>query len=122
MYSYLEVFKERPRYTPKYPTDFDRAQNEYLKMVNDYAQEYHSLKKGKAYAEAWMDELYPNGLAHLAWEQIYNDLKCHREHPPECDCNGFNNPNGCQECRVSARVGFNEINHTRILADIRADV
>ena len=104
MYSYLDVFKERPSYSPVYPTDFDRAHNEYLKLVNQYAEEYGSLRKGKAIAEAWVDELFPNGLAENTWEEIYWDLKTHREHPPVCNCNGINNPNGCQECRVSARV------------------
>ena len=96
--------KQRVRSTLAYPTFYDRARNEYLKLVNQYAQEHYSLRMGQAYAQAWVDELFPDGLADLTWEQIYNDLKCHREHPPECDCNGFNNPNGCQECRVSARV------------------
>ncbi|MCK4827931.1 hypothetical protein KA005_70025 [bacterium] len=107
MYSYLDICKQRPQYTLRYPTDFDRAQNEYLKLVNEYAQEYHSLKKGRAYARAWLDELFPDGLADLTWKQVYWDLKTHREHPPECDCTGSNNPTGCQVCRVSARVDFN---------------
>ena len=117
---YLDTLKERPR-PINYPSMYHRAVNEYLKMVNDYAIEYHSLRKGRAYADAWVDELFPDGLADLTWEQVYNDLKCHREHPPECDCNGVNNPTGCQVCRVSARVDFNEINHTHIIADTQAD-
>jgi len=103
MLNILET-KQRVRSTLAYPTFYDRARNEYLKLVNQYAQEYHSLKKGEAVANAWIDELFPDGLVDLTWEQIYWDLKTHREHPPRCDCNGINNPNGCQECRVSARV------------------
>ena len=81
-----------------------RARDEYLKLVNMYTTEHISLRKGRAYAEAWMDELFPDGLAELTWEQVYWDLKCHREHHPECDCDGTNNPTGCPVCRVSARV------------------
>ena len=108
---YIDTLKERPRLplTFDYPTYYDRASNEYLKLVNMYAGEYGSLAKGKAYANAWTDELFPNGLVDLTWKQVYWDLKCHREHHPECDCNGHNNPTGCQVCRVSARVEFNEI-------------
>lgn len=106
MHVYLDTLKPHDTFDHVYPTALDKARNEYLKLVNMYADECNSLKKGQAYASAWVDELFPNGLADLTWSQIYNDLKCHREHPPECDCTGFNNPNGCQECRVSARVDF----------------
>ena len=108
---YIDTLKPRNTYSDPsittYPTDFDRARNEFLKMVVEYSREYNSLDKGRAYAEAWIDELFPNGLTDLTWEQIYWDLKCHREHHPECDCNGHNNPTGCPVCRVSARVDFN---------------
>ena len=103
MNTYAGLLK-RPQFAQVYPNDYDRARNEFLKLVVEYSREYNSLNKGRAVAEAWVDELFPNGLAHLTWEQIYWDLKTHREHPPECDCNGFNNPTGCPECRVSARV------------------
>ena len=115
---YVDTVKERPSFD--YPNHYDRANNEYLKLVNQYAGEYGSLKTGRAYAQAWVDELFPDGMADLTWKQIYWDLKTHREHPPECDCNGINNPTGCPGCRVSARVDFNKINHTHILADTRA--
>ena len=104
---YIDTLKERPQTTLPYPTYYHRANNEYLKLVNMYADEYGSLRKGQAYAEAWIDELYPHGLTDFTWQQVYWDLKTHREHHPECDCNGFNNPTGCQVCRVSARVDFN---------------
>ena len=84
-----------------------RARDEYLKLVNMYANEYGSLRKGWIYADTWIDELFPNGLTDLSWSQIYWDLKTHREHPPRCDCNGINNPTGCPVCRVAARVEFN---------------
>ena len=106
MLGYLDTLKARPAFALEYPTDYDRARGEYVKMVNEYAEEYDSSRKGWAYANAWLDELYPDGLADLTWEQIYNDLKCHNEHPPRCDCNGINNPTGCPVCRVSARVEF----------------
>lgn len=104
---YVDTLKARPPFTLDYPTDYDRARGEYVKMVNDYAEEYHSSRKGQAYADAWIDEIFPDGLADLTWSQVYWDLKTHREHPPECDCDGTNNPTGCQVCRVSARVYFN---------------
>ena len=107
MFSYIDTLKARPVFTKEYPTDYHKACNEYLKLVNEYADEYHSLKKGRAYAREWLDELYPDGIGNLTWEQVYWDLKTHREHPPECTCTGFNNPTGCQVCRVSARVEFN---------------
>lgn len=84
-----------------------RARNEFLKLVNQYAGEYGSLKSGRAYAEAWVDELFEDGLENYTWEQVYWGLRNHREHPERCDCNGFNRPLGCPECRVSARVDFN---------------
>ena len=107
MISYLDTLKARPPITREYPTFYDRARGEYVKMLVDHTEENRSLEKGKLVAEAWIDELFPDGLANLTWEQIYWDLKCHNEHPPECDCNGHNNPTGCQVCRVSARVDFN---------------
>ena len=85
-----------------------RSRNEFLKMVVEYSQEYNSLDKGRAVAEAWVDELLPD-IANLTWNEIYWGLRNHREHPEECDCNGFNRPNGCPECRVSARVDFDDI-------------
>lgn len=100
----LGYLKQKPYPIGEYPTFYDRAKNEYHKLVNMYADEYGSLRKGKTHAEAWCDELFPNGIADLSWGEIYWDLKTHREHPPECDCNGHNNPLGCAECRVSARV------------------
>ena len=111
---YQQVATPRTVFQPRTIDDYNdygspywRARDEYLKLVNEYAGEHNSLKKGRAYADAWMDELFPDGLADLTWEQIYNDLLCHREHPPHCDCNGFNNPTGCPVCRVSARVDPN---------------
>ena len=104
---YIDILKARPPFTLEYPTYYDRAREEFLKMVNEYAEEYRNLNKGRAHAESWVDELFPNGLADLTWSQVYWDLKTHREHPPECDCTGSNNPTGCQVCRVSARVDFN---------------
>ena len=105
---YIDTLKERPQFTLEYPTDYDRARGEYAKMVNEYAQEYHSSRKGREVASAWMDELYPNGtMCNYTWNQIYWDLRNHREHHPECDCNGVNNPTGCAVCRVSAKVDFN---------------
>jgi len=118
---YIDTLKPHETFDHVYPTAYDRAKDEYLKLVLVYSDEHSSLNKGRAVAEAWIDELFPGGLTDLTWEQIYWDLKCHREHPPECDCNGHNNPTGCQVCRVSARVDFTEINHTHILADTRAD-
>ena len=118
---YIDTLKARPPFTLEYPTAYDRARGEYAKLVNEYSQEYHSSRKGRAYAEAWVDELFPDGIADLTWEQIYWDLRTHREHPPECSCTGFNNPTGCPVCRVSARVEFNVPVHTRILADTRAN-
>ncbi len=106
-----QVATPHPAFQPRTLDDYSnfdshywRARDEYLKLVNEYAGEHNSLRIGRAYADAWLDELFPDGVADLTWEQIYWDLKTHREHPPECDCNGHNNPLGCAECRVSARV------------------
>ena len=105
---YVDTLKERPQ-SIDYPSMYHRAVNEYLKMVNEYAAEYGSLLKGEAYARAWVDELFPGKMSSYSYEDIYWGLRNHREHPPECDCNGFNRPLGCPECRVSARVDFNDI-------------
>ena len=104
---YIDILKAKPPISNGYPTNYHRALNEFLKMVNEYAEEYNNLNKGRAYAEAWVDELFPNGIADLTWEQVYWDLKIHNVHPPECTCDVNNNPTGCPVCRVSARVDFN---------------
>ncbi len=103
----LDIFQ------PRTPDDYGahdsyywRARNEYLKLINQYASEHNSLKIGQAYTKAWFNELFPDGLISLTWEEVYNDLLCHREHPPRCDCNGINNPTGCPVCRVSARISY----------------
>ena len=105
MLNHLEVINKPEAVLVTDPDSYYwRAVNEYYKLVNEHADMLHSLSKGEAYAIAWVNELFPESKTSYSYEEIYWGLRNHNEHPEECTCDGTNNPLGCAECRVGARV------------------